>query len=120
MQEPREFFTVNDDAVWPTDQQLTKDKLVEYVQKGGSKIKEGAMTITKDINISEEDVKETITKASDIAEEEVKYLAPDVAETFRKSTERLNAKPQLISGVSNALLFYTLGGLVLYALIKKI
>ena len=120
MQEPREFFTVNDNAIWPTDQQLTKDKLVEYVQKGSGVIKDAASGITKDINISEEDVKETITKASDIAEEEVKYLAPDIANSIQKSTERLNKKPQLISGVSNALLFYSLGGLIVYALIKKL
>lgn len=115
-----EFFKIDDAAVWPTDRQFTKESIKQYIKKGGGEIKEAAQTIVKDIEISEDDVKETLAKGYDIAEEEVKYLAPEVTSTIEKSSQRLNAKPQLISGVSNAVLFYALGGLTLYALIKKL
>ena len=115
-----QFFKIDDAALWPTDRQFTKEDLIQNVRRGGAEIKQAAQTIVKDIDISEEDVKETLAKGYDMAEEEIVYLAPEVTSTIQKSTERLNAKPQLISGVSNAVLFYALGGLTLYALIKNL
>jgi hypothetical protein len=115
-----QFFEIDDAAVWPTDRHFTKEHLIQNVKRGGAEIKEAAQTIVKDIDISEEDVKRTLAKGYDMAEEEIRYLAPEVSNTIEKSTDRLDAKPQLISGVSNAVLFYSLGGLVLYALIKNL
>lgn len=50
--------------------------------------------------------------------DEVKTIAPEIIDVFKNSSERLNQKNEVISGVPNSILFYTALGLGVFIIYK--
>lgn len=81
-------------------------------------------TVTTKVGKKDEGIIDAVIKfgknTANMVVDESKTLVPAVADTFRKSSDRLNTEKRLIPAIPNSYLYWGLVGVTVYILAKNV